>query len=121
MAIIEFSIVPVGTGSPSVSMYIARAVKVLENETGLKYATTPMGTIVEGELGRLLSLIPKIHQALFDSGVQRIVTNIKIDDRRDKPSTMESKLASLKRELQGLGVKLITPHLFACGAKDKEW
>lgn len=99
MALVEFSINPLGTGSSSVSPYIARAVRVLEKERDIRYSVTPMGTIIEGELGRVLSLIQKTHEAVFEAGVSRIVTIIKIDDRRDKAPSMEGKMASLKREL----------------------
>ncbi len=53
MAMVEVSIVPVGTNSPSVSQYVALALKVLQAEKDLKYELTAMGTILEGEeLGR---------------------------------------------------------------------
>ncbi|MBM4433106.1 MAG: MTH1187 family thiamine-binding protein [Chloroflexi bacterium] len=100
MAIIEVGIIPIGTASTSVSSFIARAVKVLEKEKDIKYELTPMSTIVEGDLGRLLSLVQKMHETAFQAGAMRAVTLLKIDDRRDKASTMASKLASLKRHLE---------------------
>lgn len=100
MALVEFSLNPLGTGSPSVSRYIARAVEVLQEEKGIKYSVTPMGTIMEGDLAHLLALVQKTHEAVFDAGVARLVTIIKIDDRRDKPSTIEGKMAALQRELK---------------------
>ncbi|MCK5182241.1 MAG: MTH1187 family thiamine-binding protein, partial [Dehalococcoidia bacterium] len=48
MAIAEVSVVPLGTKTPSVSQYVARAIKVLEQEKDIKYETTAMGTIIEG-------------------------------------------------------------------------
>jgi len=99
MAIVEVSIVPLGTETPSVSEYVARAVEVLQDEKDIKYELTAMGTIIEGELERLLALIQKMHQAVFDAGAMRVVTTVKIDERRDKNSSMRSKIESLKREL----------------------
>ena len=99
MALIEVAIIPLGTGTPSVSKYVAQAVQVLQREKDLKYELTAMGTIIEGDLERLLALIGKMHQAVFDAGAMRVVTTVKIDDRRDKTSTASSKLESLKREL----------------------
>jgi uncharacterized protein (TIGR00106 family) len=99
MAIIEVSVNPIGTGSPSVSSFIARAVKVLEKEKDIKHELTPMSTIVEGDLGQLLNLVQKMHETAFQAGAMRAITLIKIDDRRDKTSTMSSKLESLKRHL----------------------
>lgn len=99
MALIEVAIIPLGAGTPSVSKYVAQAVQVLQGEEDIKYELTAMGTIIEGDLDRLLALVSKMHQAVFDAGAMRVVTTIKIDDRRDKTSTASSKLESLKREL----------------------
>ena len=99
MAIVEVSIIPMGTETPSVSKYIARAVAVLHGEEDIKYEPTAMGTIIEGDLDRVLVLAKKMHEAVFAAGVMRVVTVIKIDDRRDKISSASSKVESLKREL----------------------
>jgi uncharacterized protein (TIGR00106 family) len=99
MAMIEVSIVPVGTGKTSVSPYVARALKILQQEHGIKYELTAMGTIIEGELPRILELARKMHDSAFGDGVARVVTTIIIDDRRDKPSTMKSKVESVKKEM----------------------
>ena len=100
MALVEVSIIPLGTGTPSVSQYIAQAVKVLEGEEDIKYELTAMGTIIEGDLERLLALVRKMHETAFDAGAMRVVTIVKIDERRDKISGMSSKLESVKRELE---------------------
>jgi len=100
MAIIEISVVPLGTKTPSLSLYVAQAVKVLQEEQGVKYDTTAMGTIIEGDLEQLLEIAKKLHEVIFDSEITRVVTSIKIDDRRDKISTMSSKIESLKAKLK---------------------
>ena len=100
MALVDVSVVPLGTGTPSVSQYIARAVKVLE-EAGVKYELTAMGTIIEGDLEQLLTLARKMHEAVLGAGVMRVVTTITIDDRRDKASSMGSKVEAVKRKLGG--------------------
>jgi len=99
MAMIEVSVVPLGTEKPSVSKYVAGAVKVLQEEKDIKYELTAMGTIIEGDLARLLNLAGKMHQSAFAAGAMRVVTIIKIDERRDEVATMQSKLAAVKREL----------------------
>jgi len=100
MAIAEVSIVPLGTKTPSVSRYLARALSALRDEKGLKYEITPMGTVIEGELGDILRVVQNMHQATFGEGVARVLTTIKIDDRRDRGLTMKGKVASLLRELE---------------------
>jgi uncharacterized protein (TIGR00106 family) len=99
MAIVEISIVPLGTKTPSVSQYVARAIKVLEKENDMKYEITPMGTIVEGDLDRILAVVRKMHEEVFGEGVARVSTTVKIDDRRDKAQGMKDKVDSLKRKL----------------------
>jgi uncharacterized protein (TIGR00106 family) len=99
MAIAEISIVPLGTKTPSVSQYVARAVKVLEREKDMKYELTAMGTIVEGDLDRILAVVGKMHGGTFGDGVARVLTTVKIDDRRDKAQSMKEKKDSLKKKL----------------------
>jgi uncharacterized protein (TIGR00106 family) len=100
MAIAEVSIVPLGTKTPSVSQYVARAVQVLEREKGTKYEITPMGTVLEDDLDRILAVVKKMHEAVFDEDIARVLTTIKIDDRRDRPQTMNGKLDSVRKKLQ---------------------
>ena len=99
MAIAEISVVPLGTKTPSVSHYVARAVKILEQEKDIKYEMTAMGTIIEGDLDRILAVVKKMHEGTFGEGVARVITMVEIDDRRDKTQGMEEKLDSLRKKL----------------------
>jgi len=99
MAIAEISVVPLGTKTPSVSRYVARAVRVLEREKDIKYELTAMGTVIEGDLDKILAVVKKMHEETFGDGVARVLTTIKIDDRRDKPQSMKAKVNSLKNKL----------------------
>jgi uncharacterized protein (TIGR00106 family) len=97
MAIMEISVVPVGTDNPSVSSFVAECIKIVEQH-GLQYEVSSMGTEVEGELDALLNVAAQMHRAPFAKGAQRVVTTIKIDERRDKTLTItEKKEAVLKR------------------------
>ncbi|MDH5363983.1 MAG: MTH1187 family thiamine-binding protein, partial [Dehalococcoidia bacterium] len=69
-------------------------------EKELKYEITSMGTIVEGDLDKILMVAKKMHEEVFAEGVARVVTTIKIDDRRDKALSMKGKVDSLRRELE---------------------
>lgn len=99
MAILAISVTPIGTGSPGVGEYVADAVRIIER-SGLSYRLNAMHTEVEGELERLLGLIPKIHQACFARGAQRVSTVVKIDDRRDVASSIEGKVRSVRERIQ---------------------
>jgi len=100
MAMVEVSVVPVGVPTTSLSRYVAWALAVLQGEEGIRYELTAMGTIIEGDLPRLMTLAQKMHEAVFDAGAMRVATTIKIDDRRDKASSMSSKVESVKREMR---------------------
>ncbi len=100
MAVVEVSIVPLGTGSTSLSPYVAACEKELrENAEGLRYELTAMGTIIEGDLDQVLKLIRRLHEVPFRSGAERVSTSIKIDDRRDKASSIEQKIKSVEDKL----------------------
>jgi uncharacterized protein (TIGR00106 family) len=100
MAIVEVSVVPLGTKTPSVSQYVARAIGILNRETGLKHQTTAMGTIIEGDVDKILAAVRKMHEEVFQEGAARVITTIKIDDRRDKVQSAKGKLESVKNKLQ---------------------
>jgi len=95
--IAEISFVPIGVGT-SLSRYIAVVIKNIE-KSGLKYQLTPMGTIVEGEWNEISKLIDYSHDLIFEMGIERIITNIKIDYRLDKKSSMQDKLDSVKKKM----------------------
>jgi uncharacterized protein (TIGR00106 family) len=99
MAIAEVSVVPLGTKTASVSQYVAQAIKILEQEQGIKHEITPMGTVIEGDLDRILAVVKRMHEGVLGEGVARVVTTVKIDDRRDKPLTMKGKLDSVREKL----------------------
>lgn len=49
MAIVDVTIIPVGTETPSVSQYVADIQKVLaKHEDEITYQLTPMNTLIEG-------------------------------------------------------------------------
>ena len=98
MAIIEFSIVPVGTATSSVSDYVAAVHHVLAGEKNIRFLLTPMSTIIEGELDILWPLLRKLHEVPFPKGAKRVLTTIKVDDRRDKVSTMTDKVISVQNK-----------------------
>jgi len=99
MAIVEVSIAPLGTATPSVSAYVADCLDILR-QSGLSYQLNPMGTVIEGKVSEVLEVIQKMHESPFASGAERVSTLIKIDDRRD-PGThsMEGKISAVTKLL----------------------
>jgi uncharacterized protein (TIGR00106 family) len=98
MAIVFLTITPLGTATPSVSTYVAGVERVLR-ESGLKSQLTAMGTIIEGDLDRILEVVRRMHEHPFTQGALRVSTSIRIDDRRDKAATIEGKLRSVEEKL----------------------
>jgi len=93
----EVSIIPVGTGDTGLSRYIAACLEVLEGRKDITYRLTAMGTIIEGPLDKVLEVIHEMHEVPFSKGASRVVTSLKIDDRRDKPSTITGKIESVMK------------------------
>ncbi|MCE4600367.1 MAG: thiamine-binding protein [Desulfurococcales archaeon] len=84
MPIVSFKVVPI-TGERSVSKYVAEAVKVLVEE-GFDPIVTPDTTVISlDDLTRVGEILGKIHDRLTGLGVNRVVTIVMVDDRRDKP------------------------------------
>lgn len=98
MAIVDVTVIPIGTDGPSVSGYVAEIQEILEGykeEGKINYQLTPMSTIIEGDLPELFNVILAIHEVPFQQGLHRVATNIRIDDRRDKKVQMQDKLAAV--------------------------
>ncbi|MCF6092992.1 MTH1187 family thiamine-binding protein [Microaerobacter geothermalis] len=98
MPILEISVVPVGTQSTSFSSSVTNACRVIERQ-GLKYQVTPTATVIEGNLDQLFELAKEIHSQCFADGSTRVITNMTIDDRHDKPMSMVEQVAHVKEQL----------------------
>jgi uncharacterized protein (TIGR00106 family) len=95
MAIVEISVVPIGTGATSLSPCVSRVVAEV-TKSPLNYELTAMGTIIHGELDEIWPVLRRMHESLFTAGeVTRVLTLVKIDDRRDKMSTPGDKVRSV--------------------------
>ncbi len=97
MAIAEVSVVPIGTESTSLTRYVVSCLKVLE-DAGITYEVHGMGTIIEGDVKDLVNVLLQIHEAPFGVGANRVLTTIRIDDRRDKETSAKAKVEAVSRE-----------------------
>jgi len=92
-------IVPIGTSGTSLSKYVAAAVAALD-ETGIKYQVSGMGTLLEAKnTDELFNAIKSAHEAIFNEGMDRVVTSVNIDDRRDRERTMADKVRSVEEKM----------------------
>lgn len=91
----ELVIVPHGVGV-SLSKYVKEAVKVIDGFPGIRVMHTPMGTIIETDsISKIFEVTKIAHERMFEIGVERVSTTIRIDDRRDKARRMEDKVDSI--------------------------
>ena len=72
MALMEISVVPLGTGSTSLGHYVAEIKDYLAKK-GVPHTLTDMGTIIEGEVEELLALARELHEMPFKAGAQRSI------------------------------------------------
>ena len=94
----EVSVVPLGVGT-SVSGEVRKFIQKLR-KSGLRVMPGPMCTAVEaGSVKDLFDAVEKAHNSLFEDGTKRVITTIKIDDRRDKDSRLKQKLDAIERSL----------------------
>ena len=95
----ELEIVPVGTGSVSLSAPLAK-VAILIDKSGLDYRVGAMGTTVEGDWDAVMRLAKQCHDAMLAAS-GRVITTIRLDDRTDKPGAgrITQKVASLEAKV----------------------
>jgi uncharacterized protein (TIGR00106 family) len=96
MVLLEMSIVPLGAGE-SVSPFVARCVDIVDR-SGLNYELHAMGTIVEGELAEVLSLMQQCIEEVAKSA-NRFSCSAKIDYRQGHSGALTSKVASVEQKL----------------------
>ncbi len=95
MIVAELSIVPLGTGSTSISTYVKAAIDALKR-ANVRAKPRAMATEIEAEdLETLFSAVKLAHEAVIEKGAKRVVTTLRIDHRLDKEATIEEKLRSI--------------------------
>ena len=100
MVTAEITVIPMGTCSTSISSFVAEADRILLDHPEVKNKITAMGTELEcADVTTLFKVLQEMHVASFNNKAQRIYTIIKIDDRRDKKSTLDSKMKAVTDKL----------------------
>lgn len=97
----ELSIEPIADGDHMASA-LARTIDLI-TQSGLDYEVTAMGTLVEGTNDQIWDLLRRCHdRARHDS--QRVITEIRIDDRGDKALSLHRNVSRIE-EVLGKSVK----------------
>jgi uncharacterized protein (TIGR00106 family) len=100
MALLQLTTIPIGTATTSVGSYVAEIQKELE-KTNIPFRLNDMGTVIEGNISEFLAIIEKIYEIPFEKGAMRVVTQIVIDDRRDKKAGIGDKINTVQHILAG--------------------
>ncbi|CAN5334030.1 MAG: MTH1187 family thiamine-binding protein [Euzebyales bacterium] len=98
--LVWFSVTPIGTGSPSVSQEVARAVQAVE-ATGVRSTTDASGTTLEGGWEECMAALRAAGESVLASA-PRVSFTCKFDMRTDKPDqTAADKVASYQQAREG--------------------
>jgi uncharacterized protein (TIGR00106 family) len=99
MALMQITVIPIGTGSTSVGSYIADIERFLRDR-GVEHSLHDMGTVIAGTAQELLQLALEVHRLPFTKGVERVITNITLDERLDVDRKIGEKQQSIIRRLK---------------------
>ena len=95
MIISQLSIAPVGKGT-SLSKYVKIVLQILL-KNNIKFITNDMATIIETkDLDTLFRAVKEAHNAVINAGAKRVITELKIDDRKDKKMIIGTKVKSVQ-------------------------
>jgi uncharacterized protein (TIGR00106 family) len=96
VVLLEFSVSPLGAGE-SVSPAVAKCLDIVE-QSGLDYQLHAMGTLVEGDVNAVLDVLRRCLEAVA-ADHERVTCSAKFDVRRGHSGRLQSKVASVERQL----------------------
>lgn len=86
MVVAEFSVMPLVEGT--IKPFVDSAIGEIE-KAGLKCEVGPLSTSVEGDLDKVVDAIKNAHLAVLNKGADRVVTEIRIDEKKGGLSMQE--------------------------------
>jgi len=99
VATADLTVIALGRAEAGASAYIAEIQRRLAAQDEVGYLMHAMGTSLEGPTADVLALVAELHAVPFELGVPRVYTVLKLDERRDRPQTLASKVESVQRLL----------------------
>ena len=100
MATADLTVLALGRPEVSASPYIAEIQRKLAQQDRVRYRMHAMGTSLEGTTEDILAVVGELHAVPFDSGIPRVYTVLKLDERRDRPEqTLDDKVRSVEERL----------------------
>ena len=102
MATADLTVIALGRNDPSAGEYIAEIHRRLAAQNRVRYQLHAMGTSLEGGAEDILAIVGELHAVPFESGIPRVYTVLKLDERRDRPDqTLDDKVRSVEDRLSG--------------------
>ena len=99
MATADITVLPIGRDGASVGDLLVEIARHLEAQDKVRFEMHAMGTALEGEVNDIFALAAELHALPFEAGIPRVYTVLKVDQRTDKPQTLESKVESVTNRL----------------------
>ncbi|MDT3765470.1 MTH1187 family thiamine-binding protein [Priestia filamentosa] len=97
--LLEISVTPVGTESTSYKEYVTDAIKLIKDK-GLNYHIGPSSTVIEGEIDQVMEVAKAIHKHSLKRNANRVVTNLRIEERSDKDMSISHQMRAVKEASQ---------------------
>ncbi|MDQ2622034.1 MAG: MTH1187 family thiamine-binding protein [Actinomycetota bacterium] len=95
----DITVLPIGREGASVGDLLTEIARYLSSQEKVHYEMHAMGTSLEGEAGDIFALAAEIHRIPFESGIPRVYTVLKVDQRTDKEQTLDSKVESVMHQM----------------------
>ncbi|HTU14163.1 MAG TPA: MTH1187 family thiamine-binding protein [Solirubrobacterales bacterium] len=99
IATADLTVLPIGREGASVGDILVEIQHHLEAQDKVRFEMHAMGTSLEGDVDEIFRLAAELHRLPLEAGLPRVYTVLKVDQRTDKPQTLESKVESVTRRL----------------------
>jgi uncharacterized protein (TIGR00106 family) len=86
MVVAELTVTPLVEGD--IKPFIDVAVDEIK-KSGVKYEVDALGTTLEGDLDTILRVARQAHLAVKNKGAERVLTELRIDEKADVAVTIE--------------------------------
>ncbi len=101
MATADLTVIALGRPEVSASPYIAEIQRRLAAQDRVRYRLHAMGTSLEGATADILAVVGELHAVPFEHGIPRVYSILKLDERRDKQMSLQDKVDSVQRHVDG--------------------
>jgi uncharacterized protein (TIGR00106 family) len=99
VATADLTVIAIGREGASAGDVIAEIQRRLERQDRVRFQMHAMGTSLEGSVDDILAVAGELHAVPFESGIPRVYTVLKLDERRDREQTLEDKVRSVEERL----------------------